>query len=155
MLILKIQALYTTEPNSPIKPNYVVNKTTETQTLTCPNTACGKNFSTPLSTVNRRYDEEKKFNACPFCLTKLPVKESPMEETDSDINSSALSEDQSGTDLSMNNEDISDKERTEDIHDSSSQEGTCNHYLGYLGKEKNRQIPDDCLVCLKIIECMR
>lgn len=130
-----------------------MNKTTET--LTCPNAACAKNFSTPLLTVNRRYDEEKTFNACPFCLTKLPVEESPPKEIDSDDNSGALSLDQSDEDLSTNNEEISDTEKAEESPESSSQEGACNHYLGYLGKEKNHQIPDECLVCLKIIECMR
>jgi hypothetical protein len=31
----------------------------------------------------------------------------------------------------------------------------CVYHLGYLGEEKHQQIPDACLVCAKIIECMR
>ena len=32
----------------------------------------------------------------------------------------------------------------------------CSYYLGYLGERKQKeQIPDDCLVCKDIVECMR
>ena len=32
---------------------------------------------------------------------------------------------------------------------------TCQYHLGYLGeREQKQQIPDDCLVCKEIVECM-
>ncbi len=32
----------------------------------------------------------------------------------------------------------------------------CSYYLGYLGERKQKeQIPDDCLVCKDVVECMR
>ena len=33
-------------------------------------------------------------------------------------------------------------------------ESDCKYHIGYLGEEKHDQIPDECLVCMKIIECM-
>ena len=33
---------------------------------------------------------------------------------------------------------------------------TCNYYFGYLSEEQHKQqIPEECMVCTEILECMR
>jgi hypothetical protein len=99
---------------------------------------CGEEFEQPLfAEIASGYNKEEYY-ACPRCLSKVretrqrekaEVEEPEMEqaaETQSELKVSRV-EDTSG----------------------------CAHYLGYLKKRpKNSSIPEDCLTCTKMIECM-
>lgn len=98
---------------------------------------CGEEFLKPLlATVSSTASAEKYF-ACPRCLTKLDiVKESKVEEK---------REEQPST---------REKSKTREAF-SKLDEAKCSHFLGYLKKRpRNTPIPDDCLTCEKMIECL-
>jgi DNA-directed RNA polymerase subunit RPC12/RpoP len=106
------------------------------KTFTCPNPACGKTFRTPLKTLNLQQDSAQTYTACPFCLTKI-------------------------TEVQIENSNKPEKAQVETILSKEKQNGskekpfTCQYHLGYLSeREKNQQIPDKCITCQDIVDCM-
>jgi len=129
----------------------VVNRTSETVSITCPNNNCGKNFVKPLSTVNIQENYRKTYQACPYCLTEVSIVESEyqQEEKAPEIETFEANEDFKQL------EDGNIEMKSYSQRDEKENDSGCKYHLGYLGEDKHQQIPDDCLVCAKIIECMR
>ena len=104
--------------------------------FTCPNPSCKKSFSTPLKTSNLQQDSAEPYIACPYCLTKITEGQI---EADNKLESAQV-------------ETIRPAEkptRNEEIAPS------CHYHMGYLSEQKHKeQIPDECMVCKDIIECM-
>jgi|GEM_PF-690821 DNA-directed RNA polymerase subunit RPC12/RpoP len=97
---------------------------------------CGEEFQTPLlATVFSTYSAQRYF-ACPRCLTKVDLtKESRTEEKIV--------------------EQPSIREKAELKEMPKLDDAKCNHFLGYLKRRpKDAPIPDDCLTCEKMIECL-
>jgi hypothetical protein len=85
------------------------------------------------------------YSACPFCLTKITetqLKDDKIKEPQlEDIKPEKIQEE---TVLSKEKP-IKNKEKP----------GSCQYHLGYLSeREKNQQIPDECMMCKDIVECM-
>jgi hypothetical protein len=102
--------------------------------LTCPNKSCEKVFAKPLKTINLQQSSEETYNACPYCLTEItfiePEGGNPSEETIIEVSSNA---------------DMPNQEK----------ELACKYHMGYLNeKERTTSIPDECILCKKIIDCM-
>ena len=102
--------------------------------LTCD--GCGENFERPILATIVSNGSSKTYYACPRCLTKVG-------------------------DLKPQKDDRSrgeEKASTITVHkakESESKEVGCEHFLGYLKKRpKNTPIPDECLTCNKMIECL-
>ena len=96
---------------------------------------CGEEFRKPiLATVSSNVGVQKYF-ACPRCLTKV-----------SSIKSQKDKEAKKTRPLT--------KETKKAV--AKIEEGIpCNHSLGYLKKRpKNTPIPEECLTCNKMIECL-
>jgi hypothetical protein len=99
---------------------------------------CGRAFETPIQLTNLSASPSEIYNACPFCFSK---QNEALEET-VDLNTPALKE---------SNE--SSEESNED--QKSPEQFDCPHYVGYLKKRpKNSPIPEDCLTCEKMIQCL-
>ena len=101
--------------------------------FTCPNPACGKVFDKPLKTVNLKNSAEP-YAACPYCLTKITESQVEINKLETPDESSLFKE-------------------------KSSKNGekppTCHYHLGYLSeREDKQQIPDECIVCKALLECM-
>jgi hypothetical protein len=81
------------------------------------------------------------YNACPFCFTRLDeiVKKDDLEitlEKNVEKLDPALKPSRKGT-------------------TDSKKSPNCPHYLGYLKKRpKNAPIPDACLTCEKMVQCI-
>jgi len=106
----------------------------EKTVLTCPNRSCERVFTKPLKTMNLQQNLGETYSACPYCLTEIKVVEpwndNPSEETLIEISSN----------IEMPNEE---------------KVLTCHYHMGYLKeKERTTQIPDECILCKKIIDCM-
>ncbi len=102
--------------------------------LTCPNNECNKVIAKPLTTLNLQQSSKKSYNACPYCLTEITENESKNPQTKNVAEIDVL-EDKT----SQNLEKLSD----------------CKHYFGYMSeKEHKEQMPEECIMCSKIIECM-
>jgi hypothetical protein len=104
--------------------------------LTCPNDACRKVFTEPLTTINLQQSSKEQYNACPYCLTEITITETE-------------------------NPDPTEKESTENAFleekpDQSQEKiSSCTHYFGYMSeKEHKLQMPDECMLCSQIIKCM-
>ncbi len=117
-----------------------VKKTGETAQLTCSNKSCGKVFDKPLIAVNLQKDSNAPYSACPYCLTEIPTLATEIESKNSPETSIEISQPEKKPALN--------KEET-------SAESTCKHHLGYLKeKEQKQNIPDECILCAKVIDCM-
>ena len=100
---------------------------------------CGEEFEQPLYTVISSGYITEEYYACPRCLSKVggverrkTVEAEEAEETD-----------QSG------------ETEVEIKMEKMEETVACPHYLGYLKKrQKNTPIPEGCLTCDKMIDCM-
>lgn len=106
-------------------------------TLTCPNEACGKVFIKPLTTLNLQKSSKEPYNACPYCLEEItsiiPESNSPSEKENNEI---------------ANFEEKIDHNIEESLN--------CKHYFGYMKeKEHKQEMPEECMLCPKIVECMK
>jgi len=96
---------------------------------------CGEEFRKPiLATVSSNANVDK-YLACPRCLTKVSSVKTQKDEEAKEIR-------------------LSTKEAKKAV--AKLEEGAaCNHFLGYLKQRpKNTPIPEECLTCNKMIECL-
>jgi hypothetical protein len=106
--------------------------------LTCQNPSCKKSFTEPLKTLNLQLTPAEPYYACPYCLTKIKITEKPAE---------------------IQLEKVQPKENQvetkEKLLKNKDKPATCHYHLGYLSERTSKdQIPDECLVCKDIVECM-
>jgi hypothetical protein len=105
--------------------------------LTCQNNKCGKVFEKPLITINLQQNSKTPYNACPYCFTEITIvesesKNSPPEEPFTEI-----------------------KLGQEKVVEVLEKTVNCNHHFGYLKKrELKQQIPEECILCAKVIDCI-
>jgi len=85
-------------------------------------------------------EPEETYFACPFCFTKV---EEAMAEV---VGSVAVEKPKSAR----------ERRKKEALESGvGARVGGCSRHLGYLkGRAKNAAIPDECLVCPKILQCM-
>lgn len=96
---------------------------------------CGEEFHEPLLARNSSCGAVQTYYACPRCLTQ--VKEDRRQQ----------SERREETPISFKELKRGPVKPEENV--------SCQHFFGYLGKRpKDTAIPEDCLVCEKMIECM-
>jgi hypothetical protein len=110
----------------------------ENKTYTCPNTACRSIFIMPLKTLNLQETPTEPYYACPICLTKI--------ETPEQAKLKNLGQ-QSGAPKQV---DAVHKQRLSD----NDKPASCQFHLGYLSERGKKEIPDNCLTCMDIVECM-
>jgi DNA-directed RNA polymerase subunit RPC12/RpoP len=104
--------------------------------LTCPNNKCGKIFDKPLQTINLQQDSNSPYNSCPYCFTEITILESEIENPP----------EESFTQTEL------EKEVPTEVLEKTI---ICNHHLGYLKeKELKQQIPEECILCTRVIDCM-
>jgi len=99
---------------------------------------CGEEFEWPLFAVVSSGSLIEEYYACPRCLSKVGgVERSRNVEADKA-------------------EDDQFQETAVEVEvDKMEETVVCPHYLGYLKKrQKNSPIPEGCLTCNKMIECI-
>jgi hypothetical protein len=100
--------------------------------FTCPNPSCGRVFATPLKTLNLQ-DSSAPYPACPYCLTKI---------ADPQVENSKHSSQEGGHSKEKGSK---GKEKPQ----------SCPYHLGFLSeREDKQQIPDECIVCRVLVDCM-
>jgi len=112
------------------------------QEFTCANSSCGLVFSKPLKVTNLKAESSGFYDACPRCLTAI-------EEEGLSANKGKPC----ATAESVKDQEIlSDSEERET---TPSPEVKCAHHFGYLSERtKNENIPEECVVCGNIVNCM-
>ena len=104
--------------------------------------ACGRMFEDPIRLTNLSATPMQTYSACPFCFSKLN-ENTVLEEELGDLKMSTSKD--SSVVLGKKQKKI----------ESPEQLTGCPHYFGYLKKRpKNTPIPDTCLTCQKMIQCL-
>jgi hypothetical protein len=86
--------------------------------------------------LNLQQDSAEPYAACPYCLTK--ITEAQME-ADNEPEKTQV-------------ETVLPKEKPTK---NKEKPPACHYHLGYLSERKQKeQIPDECIVCKDIVECM-
>jgi len=100
-------------------------------------TTCGEEFEAPLFAVVSSGYLLEEYYACPRCLSKVGgVERNKTVEVDE-------AEEKDETSLER------------EVEDKMEETVTCEHHLGYLKRRpKNTPIPEECLICAKMIDCM-
>ena len=109
--------------------------------VTCQNPSCKKSFTAPLKTLNLQENQAEPYFACPFCLTKIKIVEEPLktEEKPEEIEQPKISQ----------------AETKENVAKNGDKPSGCHYHSGYLSERSSKeQIPDECLVCKDIVDCM-
>jgi DNA-directed RNA polymerase subunit RPC12/RpoP len=95
--------------------------------LKCPYKGCGKSFDKPTVLTDSSSMPRETYYACPYCMSKL--------------------------DIIVENMKLVGVKPTEypKVFDSPAK---CAHYFGFLtALPKDAPIPDECLVCPKVLQC--
>jgi hypothetical protein len=102
--------------------------------LVCPYGGCGKVFEQPVLLTDEASFPRETYYACPHCLAKLDLVLKDAQEVD--------------TVEVVASHDV-------DAHVSIQETPkNCKRHLGYLKTlPEDSSIPDDCLVCPKIMQC--
>ena len=110
----------------------------------CPNSSCGLVFSKPLKVKRVGSEDSRSYDACPRCLTAITLEENaPFVATKSGVTVN----DNEGREPVVSS--------SEETRAKSSATVQCAYHLGYLSeRSKNEKIPEDCIVCQNIVQCM-
>jgi DNA-directed RNA polymerase subunit RPC12/RpoP len=98
---------------------------------------CGEEFKTPLFAVVSSGYLLEEYYACPRCLSKVgSVERNKTVEVDE-----AEEEDENVQEM--------------EVEDKMEEAVACAHHLGYLKRRpKKTPIPEECLTCAKMIDCI-
>ncbi len=122
-------------------------KVTLNHSYTCQNPSCSKVFSKPIKASNLSLEKVEAYDACPHCLTKIVGEEiSSIDERKADLKvEDVQNEDKLGQALPTIEKEI--VERPPKIQ--------CTHHFGYLSQRPKKEgIPEECMVCERIVKCM-
>jgi hypothetical protein len=121
-----------------------ISNTGKKKTFTCQNPSCKKTFIVPLKTLNLQQTPPNPYFACPYCLTKIELTDTP-PKTEEKSKKSFLEAQPKNNQVDLEKKHVKKSEKP----------AACQYHLGYLSERSSKQqIPDDCLVCKDIIECM-
>lgn len=105
----------------------------KTNSLTCGE--CGEVFQKPVLATVSANGFSRTYYACPRCLTK--VEETPAPEKE------------------RKDEKVPVSASQKVLKEPAKVGGGCPHFFGFLRKRpKNMPIPDECLTCNRMIECL-
>jgi DNA-directed RNA polymerase subunit RPC12/RpoP len=103
----------------------------------CRCSTCGEEFETPLLAMISSGFLLEKYYACPNCLSKVGSVEC-----------------QKNVEVGESNDEEEETLKVE-VEDTVEENVVCAHNFGYLKRRpKNTPIPEECLTCSKMIECM-
>jgi len=102
--------------------------------------ACGEQFVAPLLAMVFSESATEEYYACPKCLSKVAgLRKEPEVAEINNVKDNFLE---------CATAEVPVKQKVEGP-------GGCTHHLGYLkNRLKNTPIPEECLTCIKMIDCM-
>lgn len=94
---------------------------------------CGGHYQKPILATMSANGNVQTYYACPYCLAKLDIAKNQEKEESKKVTAKTYT--RSGVKAETGTE--------------------CQHHLGYLkNRPKNTPIPDECLTCDRMIECL-
>jgi len=120
----------------------------ESDEYICPSDRCGRVFSEPLRLTDlSNRPQEKNYYACPFCFSRVDVNEIMRNPESPDMKPHIEPELSASSSKERMNEKINDENKMT--------VSECPHQFGYLkNRSKGAEIPDKCLTCANILQCM-
>jgi len=109
----------------------------------CPYEGCGKEFIKPIIVTNKSVDPPQTYLGCPYCLSRINLDVPEVEKVEKKVEQTSKL-----VEIKKVIEKNSKKSK-------KMEEGKCPYHFGYL-KEKPKElpIPEECLTCPKMLECM-
>lgn len=107
------------------------------QAIGCSCSKCGRSFTEPIELTVQAEGSHETYYACPHCFSKVSLEDRKVERTETSPSASKKRR----------------KEKASGIE--KNKPVGCAHFLGYLkNRPKGSPIPDECLLCAAIMECM-
>jgi DNA-directed RNA polymerase subunit RPC12/RpoP len=107
---------------------------------------CGEEFQKPLRASVTSGFKVSEYYACPNCLSQVDSDEELVDDQETQ-NGIVLSEER--VQESVSNASEQSRGGTFEV------KAECEYELGYLKRRpRNTSVPDQCLICTKMIECM-
>ena len=95
--------------------------------------------------MNLQQTPTEPYNACPYCLTKIKTNNENLR----------TAEKAEEIQLEKAQPKINQAETKENLVKNSDKPSGCHYHPGYLSERSSKeQIPDECLVCKDIVDCM-
>lgn len=118
----------------------------ENQSFTCPNPKCAKVFANPLTVQDLSSKNKASYSACPHCLTEIATEKEPeIEEEEQEQTIKSVR-------IRQTIEQLKEIKPTE----QPPAKQKCPHHYGYLKtRSKSENIPEECMICEKLLDCMR
>lgn len=126
--------------------------TEESVNVICPNPKCEREIEDSILLTNLSVRPPEQYDACPYCFTKL------MPETTVEPEKVTLSEEVLETSKESSSQVLKKVEKmilgSNEIKEEEKETG-CPQEFGYLAnRPKDAPIPQECLLCPKIVDCM-
>jgi hypothetical protein len=104
---------------------------------------CGKSFDAPVRLTDLSHKPRSEtYDACPYCFSK-------MDESEHDHSHEIKLMKDDGHETPTSSKSKNQAIEKEDVT------VVCPHHLGYLKKRsKDESVPDSCLTCPRILQCM-
>jgi hypothetical protein len=114
----------------------------EKQGLTCQNEKCKSVFASPILVENMAL--HARYYACPSCFTAL--KKALGKRRKKKVEPAA----------DVMREVVNVQSIDQSVFRQNNEVGNCPHHFSYLGERaKGERIPDECMLCTKVMDCMR
>jgi len=117
----------------------------KSRVIICPNPKCNTEIEEPILLNNLSRTPAEQYYACPHCLIKLDAgTENEEEVIEENLDVVPVKPQKGEVEAPVKLPKMEEKGPTK-----------CPHYFGYLTKRpKDASIPQECLTCPKIVECM-
>lgn len=116
------------------------NMEKEAKGFVCSNSKCQISFATPILVQDLSSEDDSPYYACPRCLTEI-------QETRKDEGKKRKHKVKTPTAETLQTE--------KPTEETTSKETGCRHHFGYLSQRpKTEKMPEECMLCPKILECM-
>lgn len=131
--------------------------------ITCPNPKCHKRIEEPILLNNLSTTPAEHYYACPHCFIKLDAdvendENITQESTPSPPLHPSLEKVLDVISAQPQKEEEKKKKEEPPVKSQEKEEkgpSGCPHHFGYLAsRAKGAPIPQECLICPKIVECM-
>ena len=114
------------------------------QAISCSCSKCGRSFTEPIELTVLAEGSHEAYHACPHCFSKVNLVDKNVVKTESPLDKLKKGQRKAPPSVSR-----------KDAKNETIKPAGCAHFLGYLKtRPKGSPIPDDCLLCAAIMECM-
>lgn len=122
---------------------------TKSQSFTCSNPECERVFDNPIIVQDLSSTDKSSYYACPYCLTEIVVEGTSHGED------KKVKRKRKGTKIEETKAEPLKEESVKPSDELFLKEHECPYYFGYLNqRSKGEEIPEECLTCKKIVQCM-